>query len=614
MKNFLKYKYPLLLFIIAVLTYANTWKHDYAWDDIIVIQSNERVLAGYDSLPKLFVNIKSRFNVSTYGYRPISLLSFATDIQFFGLNPSVAHIHNTILYGLLCMLLFYFLKLLFTLEKEKLLFWTVLLFAVHPIHTEVVANIKSRDEILCFIFIILALINYIKFIDYKGYLNLLICFVFITFAFFSKENGIIAVPLIGLIYLYKKGFNWNKQSLFSYSLIALLGLIILGLWKFTISDSFLVDETLELMNEGNYREDLFLTNPLVAYENWISLLPQSMHLFYLYLAKFFYPYPLLHDYGYNVINLLNVGSLIFYLEIIGILILFYFIIKLYQNQKLLFFAALFFLLSLFPYLHLMLLGKDIFAERFLFIPSFGLCLFTVLAIYYFFKKVKWPIWPTMLLLALPLLLIAQKRNKDWKNNESLFSADISYLENCARANYNYAVFLKNQINTGSINDNSKNRQNVLDHLSRSKSISEHSYMAYTMLGKTLMEYNRMKEAEQAFLDAIQVYPDLVEPHFLLGINYLEQNRIEKAIIQFKKCLELADPNIESRYYLAVAFLKKNETAQAIKTLEKGLKYYPKDPNYYDLVIRLYQASGRNTESEELKKIANSRFPTNPMFN
>ncbi|MFT7153081.1 MAG: hypothetical protein ACI9Z7_000122, partial [Alteromonas macleodii] len=74
-----------VIFLLAVVQYSNTANHDYAWDDAIVITENTRVQKGLANIPELFENIKSERTENRYGYRPISLLSFATDVELFGL-------------------------------------------------------------------------------------------------------------------------------------------------------------------------------------------------------------------------------------------------------------------------------------------------------------------------------------------------------------------------------------------------------------------------------------------------------------------------------------------------------------------------------------------------
>ena len=98
----------VLIFVLAIAQYANTRNHDFAWDDVIVIVENSRVQKGWDDIPELFQNIKTSKTENRYGYRPISLLSFATDVEFFGVDAKASHRISILLYGILCVLVFLF--------------------------------------------------------------------------------------------------------------------------------------------------------------------------------------------------------------------------------------------------------------------------------------------------------------------------------------------------------------------------------------------------------------------------------------------------------------------------------------------------------------------------
>ena len=80
-------------------------------------------------------------------------------------NPHVSHLINALLYGVLCAVLY--LTLLEMLNPRRvpgelrghfLAVAAALLFAAHPVHTEAVANIKGRDEILVLLGCLLAVL------------------------------------------------------------------------------------------------------------------------------------------------------------------------------------------------------------------------------------------------------------------------------------------------------------------------------------------------------------------------------------------------------------------------------------------------------------------------
>ena len=165
-----------ILFCLGFLIYANTWTHDYALDDSIVIVDNVFTSKGLSGIKDLFTsdtfygffNQSGKDNLVQGGrYRPLSLATFALEVELFGMKPGVSHWINSLLYALLGLLVFSVLNRLFKDQRQGVViaFWSTLLFVVHPLHTEVVANIKGRDEILALGFALLALDSAIKYLD-----------------------------------------------------------------------------------------------------------------------------------------------------------------------------------------------------------------------------------------------------------------------------------------------------------------------------------------------------------------------------------------------------------------------------------------------------------------
>jgi hypothetical protein len=92
----------IIICVVALIQYGGTVEHDYAWDDTIVIVQNDRVQQGLSGTADLFRNIKSEEIQHHYGYRPVSLMSFAFDQDISPLNPKVSHLMNVLLFGILC--------------------------------------------------------------------------------------------------------------------------------------------------------------------------------------------------------------------------------------------------------------------------------------------------------------------------------------------------------------------------------------------------------------------------------------------------------------------------------------------------------------------------------
>ena len=149
----------MALAAIAFLLYCNTLGHGFILDDVMVLKDNVLVKQGIKAIPELLStpHMRGYLIIPNDLYRPLSLVMFAIEYQFFGLNPTVGHFFNILTFMGYVVMLFLFMNKFFDGKKTAIAFIAALIFAVHPIHTEVVANIKSRDELLCYFFAFWAL-------------------------------------------------------------------------------------------------------------------------------------------------------------------------------------------------------------------------------------------------------------------------------------------------------------------------------------------------------------------------------------------------------------------------------------------------------------------------
>ena len=129
-------------------------------------------------------------------YRPLSLVMFAIEWQVAPGTPALGHLVNILLYAATAVVLFRFLRDLFAGYDALVPFAISLLWIAHPIHTEVVANIKSRDELLSFLFSILTLWQCVKYASAPSTKHLLLSGVYFFLALMSKESPITLLVIV----------------------------------------------------------------------------------------------------------------------------------------------------------------------------------------------------------------------------------------------------------------------------------------------------------------------------------------------------------------------------------------------------------------------------------
>ena len=94
-------------------------------------------------------------------YRPISVATFRLNHLFSELEPFGYHLVNVILHGIVSVLFYHFTKYIFG-DRVLPRIIATLLFIVHPIHTEAVASVVGRAEILACLFFLLSLMSYFR--------------------------------------------------------------------------------------------------------------------------------------------------------------------------------------------------------------------------------------------------------------------------------------------------------------------------------------------------------------------------------------------------------------------------------------------------------------------
>jgi len=136
----------LVLTLLPLLLYLSSVGFGFVLDDKIVIEENQFVLQGAQGIGKILGSEslagyigEQQSLVAGFRYRPLSVVSFAIEHEWYGLKPAMSHLINVLLYGATCLLLFRFFSAFVREEEEgpwyfKLPFVAAVLFALHPLH------------------------------------------------------------------------------------------------------------------------------------------------------------------------------------------------------------------------------------------------------------------------------------------------------------------------------------------------------------------------------------------------------------------------------------------------------------------------------------------------
>ena len=374
-----------LIFATCFVLYANTLTLDYCQDDAIVITENMFTtqgvegfggILGNDTFYGFFKEEGKAALVAGGRYRPFTLLMFALEYQIFGKNPFVGHFVNVVLFGLMCVSIYFLLINLFKIKNnntpihnlELMALATTLLFAVHPIHTEAVANIKGRDEIMTLLGSLSAVWFTLKYYENKDIKPALFAFICFFIALLSKENAVtfvVLVPLIFYFFYHTNVVESVKQSL-PFVGATILFLILRGS---VIGQQFGTEQN-ELMNNPFLK---LVGNQYVPFD-FTEKMATITYTLGKYVQLLFVPYPLTHDYYPRHIDIMNFRNWQVLLSVLLYVGLIYLMIKNWSKRSLVSFGIAYFLITLSIVSNIVFPVGTNMAERFLFMPSLGFCL------------------------------------------------------------------------------------------------------------------------------------------------------------------------------------------------------------------------------------------------
>lgn len=587
-------KQALILVFIGFVFYANSFWNEYALDDGIVIQKNDHVQDGFRGIPKIlstdayesfYRQMGAKQQLSGGRYRPLSVVTFAIEQQLFGSSAEVKplddvaivrHFMNVIYYLLSVVFLFYLLRNYIFKENHLVAFVACLIFLIHPLHTEVVANVKSRDEILSFLFIVLSFISVFKFRESKKPSKLLLGLLFYFLALLSKEYAItllILIPMLLFIVL-KESFVSSILVTLPFVAVAAIYLLI----RFSIVGAGAKFENPDVLNNPY----LYATAP--------EKLATKIEVLLRYLKLLFYPNPLSSDYSYNTIPFANFGSKAVLASITIHISLLVLAVYLFFKRNILSFAIAFYLLHLFLISNLIFNVGATMGERMVYHSSFGFAIALAVFIVWLLQKISSEQTRKIVAVSFGCIVVIWcgaktiKRNAEWKNDQTLFIADAQTVPNSALVNGNAG---KAYIDLSEKPENKAQEKELINkgiyHLQRSVSIHDKYVNGYLNVG---VAYFKLKDYEKAKLNwniAKKIYPNnpFIKRNFeLLGATYFNEGmlvgakNIPEAIVWLEKAVEIDSTNAEYWYNLGGACFTNKDFGKARNAWSKTLKFKP----------------------------------------
>ena len=507
--------------ILGFLIYLLTIGHGFVLDDNLVITQNAHVQKGFSGIGELLTTnyAHGHLNFNDGLYRPLSLVTFAVEKSLFDLSPKASHFIQALLYGLLLIVLGKWLQSMLG-EHAWSAFWVLLLFALHPIHTEVVANLKSRDEILALLFFAIAAWFWVKYLNSDKVVELSISLFSFLLALFSKESAITFLVVFPLIQYFHK----NEKPIFyvrSILVFAVPAVIFLLTRAHVLSEMGAVDSGVTGI----------LQNVLTTTDSWVERIATASVVQGMYIWKMLVPVNLSHDYSYNAIELQGLTSPWFWVSVLVVFIMIAEVIRSIRSREWHAFGILFYFITISVVANVVLLIGALAAERFVFTPSLGFIIGLVSLVYAIPALRPRSSW-IFALLSVAFLILTVQRIPDWESNYTLFAADVDKVPNSARAHYNLGTASNDQAKVEP-RERQKLRSDAERHLKEAIEIWPEYQDAYNNLGVVYLDQGRLEDAFNIYATTYERFPSYNKGLFNLAVTAYKLQRFAAAEEHFE---------------------------------------------------------------------------------
>ncbi len=568
----------LLVAAIALGAYAHTLRFEFVYDDDTQVLHNPWI-KDWANVGRFFTTDVWRFNdprnVSNY-YRPVHMLLHTAGYSVSGLDPAGYHAINIVFHAI-CSCLVALIG--FRISRSQWLGLTSgLIFALHPIHAESVAWIAGITDPACALFFFAGLYFHCLDGEHRGgrtYLYLMMACFFLSLL--SKEMAF-TFPLVAVFmdWCLRRELRWSRYAMMLGVFAAYSLMRISALGQFHVRQ-----------------------NPFEL--SWDVWLLSTIELTGTYLSKLLVPYDINAFHVFSPATSLLSAKFLVAAAAIGA---YFMLMWSLRRERDVLFSLGFCLISLLPVLNITGIGENVFADRYMYIPTLGISLALPLIV----RDILSWLPPSLTLLGrrtgvtlLFILLISYgwvlaNTTFMWRNSRTLFSETIKRSPNAAliansmaadcfyrgerqeaRKWFQYAL-------TAWDNSFAKNKYNLFD--------------SYSGLGAVALYEGDLQQALENFKKAEGLFPNEIQILQNLGVVYATMNDYSSAMDYYRRALALK-PESEITYNnLAALHIKLGHFDEAIQEARKALEIYPRYGEAYLSLGRAYAAKSMLSEARD----------------
>ncbi|BES97585.1 Hypothetical protein NTJ_10399 [Nesidiocoris tenuis] len=631
----------VIIGLVGVICFQGSLDGTFIFDDVQAVVNNKDVQLAtpiWKTFKNDFWGTELVSNTSHKSYRPLTVLSFRFNVWLNGgdLHPRGFHILNIALHGINCAMMYPLLSWLFAKTKT----WDVkpligsMLFAVHPIHTEAVAGIVGRADLMCAFFSIASMLIYAHATTLESGQSLHYTFLasFLAgFAMLSKEQGITTLGLCSAydlivantifpsdilmalgrvskdfkihrsgVILFKKaaGYHAFIRKQYRFMLWRQLILIFVGSTAMYLRCWVMNFETptfQKVDNPASFLDNAFIRflnyNYIYALNAWVLLCPEW----------------LCFDWSMGCIPLIKMDRIQNNPRILSVLffwLVMFSLVKNIFNLKYSFSLSQNIAMSLaclcIPFLpasNLFFRVGFVIAERVLYLPSIGYCMLVAIGMDYLFDKTekKLLVYVGCTVLILANVSRCYQRSLDWRTERALFESGAVVCPLNAKVHYNLA---KTSFNTTV----------AIRHYREALRLNPEYEQAMNNLANVLRDNGDIKESESLLRKAVMIRPDFAAAWMNLGIVLSNQKRYDEANSCYMTALNYRRFYPDCYYNLGNLYLAQQMYIEAFNAWRMATTQKPQHSIAWNNMIVMLDSLGDLEKAEALAKEALEHLP------
>ncbi|KAJ8310169.1 hypothetical protein KUTeg_012034 [Tegillarca granosa] len=652
-----------IVFIAAVLCFINSYNGAFVFDDSEAILSNND-LKPSTPLNDLFIHDfwgkKLDSKTSHKSYRPLTVLTFRWNYALAGgTYPTGFHVVNILLHGVVSVLMLIVFSLLyngyridrdtgsyiFTSTKASLI--SALLFAVHPIHTESVAGIVGRADLLCALLFILSFVTYVKACSkdldnssssedciYRPssfsvpliIISMLLC----GLSVLCKEQGITVIGIcsafdiiiicriniLELLHLKKSEKHeengsvvnsdknnqvvpqsWVKSLVFRHILLVLAGVLILAtrlrIMGSTTPTFQIFDNPHSFVNGTIFR--VLNYNYLYAINGWLLV----------------NPWWLCFDWSMGCIPVIDTLSDPRILAAgafwVVLLLLLYVAVKgeITNYHRSLTMGLALLIVPFLPATNVLFRVGFVIAERVLYLSTAGFCIIVVLGCHRLSCNPKYVQGIKYALVALVVLFITRsvQRSAEWTEEMALFKAGAKVCPLNAKVHYNIAK----------LNGDQGNTDVAIEEYRHAIWLNPEYDQAMNNLANILKDTGDLTEAESLLLKAVSLREEFAAAWMNLGIVQASLKKNQAAEKSYFNALKHRRNYPDCLYNLGNMYLDAGLHEPALKAWKNATIQKPNHLNAWSNIIILLDNLNRHKDAEAAAREALKYLPNQPQI-